>query len=185
MPLIKCPECGNNVSDLATNCPHCGVNIQYAIGDGYILLDLSEFEPYMCNAEEFEKIRWDWEEKEKYRIHYIQAELNGKKQLVSIDNLPSPPSYRCVKVALSDMNNYGQAEVSFYFCHEENDWEWGTSYYNTDEKIGTTTAFRGQKRTVKLIHRHCRSYDVPDEYKTYHYSASWENELKPYPYFGG
>ena len=27
MALIKCPECGNEVSDKADRCPHCGVNI--------------------------------------------------------------------------------------------------------------------------------------------------------------
>lgn len=25
MALIKCPECGKDISDKATNCPHCGV----------------------------------------------------------------------------------------------------------------------------------------------------------------
>jgi len=31
MALIKCPECGNNVSDKAKNCPHCGnpINSQW------------------------------------------------------------------------------------------------------------------------------------------------------------
>jgi len=24
MALIKCPECGKEISDLATQCPHCG-----------------------------------------------------------------------------------------------------------------------------------------------------------------
>lgn len=27
MALIKCPECGNDVSDKAECCPHCGINI--------------------------------------------------------------------------------------------------------------------------------------------------------------
>ena len=27
MPLIKCPECGNQVSTLASTCPQCGVPI--------------------------------------------------------------------------------------------------------------------------------------------------------------
>ena len=27
MALIKCPECGNNVSEYAAHCPHCGFNI--------------------------------------------------------------------------------------------------------------------------------------------------------------
>ena len=28
MPLIKCPECGNKVSDKAHACPHCGFPIE-------------------------------------------------------------------------------------------------------------------------------------------------------------
>ena len=28
MSLIKCPECGGNVSDMAEKCPHCGISIQ-------------------------------------------------------------------------------------------------------------------------------------------------------------
>lgn len=28
MALISCPECGNQVSDKAATCPHCGINIQ-------------------------------------------------------------------------------------------------------------------------------------------------------------
>ena len=27
MALIKCPECGESVSDKAPNCPHCGLAI--------------------------------------------------------------------------------------------------------------------------------------------------------------
>ena len=26
MPIISCRECGGNVSDQATSCPHCGVH---------------------------------------------------------------------------------------------------------------------------------------------------------------
>ena len=29
MSLIKCPECGGNVSDMAEKCPHCGISIQF------------------------------------------------------------------------------------------------------------------------------------------------------------
>lgn len=25
MALIKCPECGNNISEHAPSCPHCGI----------------------------------------------------------------------------------------------------------------------------------------------------------------
>lgn len=28
MALIKCPECGNQVSDTARNCPHCGYQLK-------------------------------------------------------------------------------------------------------------------------------------------------------------
>ena len=28
MAIIKCPECGNDISDKAATCPHCGVNVQ-------------------------------------------------------------------------------------------------------------------------------------------------------------
>ena len=28
MALLKCPECGNNVSSEATACPHCGFAIK-------------------------------------------------------------------------------------------------------------------------------------------------------------
>lgn len=28
MALIKCPECGNEVSDRAVACPHCGYPMQ-------------------------------------------------------------------------------------------------------------------------------------------------------------
>ncbi len=27
MELIKCPECGNNISDKATSCQNCGVKV--------------------------------------------------------------------------------------------------------------------------------------------------------------
>lgn len=30
MALIKCPECGNNVSTAAATCPHCGYPMQHA-----------------------------------------------------------------------------------------------------------------------------------------------------------
>lgn len=29
MALIKCPECGNSISDKAAKCPHCGVPAEY------------------------------------------------------------------------------------------------------------------------------------------------------------
>lgn len=28
MALIKCPECGKNISDKAVACPQCGYNLQ-------------------------------------------------------------------------------------------------------------------------------------------------------------
>ena len=28
MALIKCPECGKDVSDTANSCPHCGYNLR-------------------------------------------------------------------------------------------------------------------------------------------------------------
>lgn len=28
MALIKCPECGNEISDKAASCPHCGFLIE-------------------------------------------------------------------------------------------------------------------------------------------------------------
>ena len=28
MALVKCPECGKEISDSATTCPNCGVNVQ-------------------------------------------------------------------------------------------------------------------------------------------------------------
>ena len=32
MAIIKCPECGNTVSDQAANCPHCGFKVTNKIG---------------------------------------------------------------------------------------------------------------------------------------------------------
>lgn len=29
MALIKCPECGKEISDTATTCPHCGTKTNY------------------------------------------------------------------------------------------------------------------------------------------------------------
>ena len=29
MALIKCPECGNSISDKAEKCPHCGLPAEY------------------------------------------------------------------------------------------------------------------------------------------------------------
>ena len=29
MALIKCPECGNSISDKAEKCPHCGMPSEY------------------------------------------------------------------------------------------------------------------------------------------------------------
>jgi uncharacterized OB-fold protein len=32
MPLIKCKECGQQMSDSAKACPHCGANMLQAVG---------------------------------------------------------------------------------------------------------------------------------------------------------
>lgn len=37
MALIKCPECGNEVSDKAASCPKCGYPIQNIPGTHQIL----------------------------------------------------------------------------------------------------------------------------------------------------
>ena len=33
MSLVKCPECGKEVSDMAEKCPQCGIDIQNNIGN--------------------------------------------------------------------------------------------------------------------------------------------------------
>ncbi len=33
MALIKCPECGNQISDKATICPNCGINVQKVLSE--------------------------------------------------------------------------------------------------------------------------------------------------------
>lgn len=33
MPMIKCPECGKEVSDLASSCPNCGFPLGYNVGN--------------------------------------------------------------------------------------------------------------------------------------------------------
>ena len=33
MALIKCPECGTQISDKATICPHCGIDVQQALNE--------------------------------------------------------------------------------------------------------------------------------------------------------
>lgn len=33
MALIKCPECGKQVSDKALVCPHCGIDEQKALAE--------------------------------------------------------------------------------------------------------------------------------------------------------
>lgn len=44
MALIKCPECGNSISDKANKCPHCGLPSEYFIKpDNNIVLDSVNF----------------------------------------------------------------------------------------------------------------------------------------------
>jgi len=35
MALIKCPECGNEISDMAKTCPNCGIKIR-KVNNGYV-----------------------------------------------------------------------------------------------------------------------------------------------------
>jgi hypothetical protein len=37
MALIKCPECGNNISDQAKNCPYCGREMNKMPGKGMFM----------------------------------------------------------------------------------------------------------------------------------------------------
>ncbi|SHF62061.1 zinc ribbon domain-containing protein [Lactonifactor longoviformis] len=47
MTLIRCPECGKEVSDRASICPHCGFPIK-ELGRGQINLDANEDEMILC-----------------------------------------------------------------------------------------------------------------------------------------
>ena len=42
MSLIKCPECGNNMSDKATACPSCGCPIDTVIAERQRIKEESE-----------------------------------------------------------------------------------------------------------------------------------------------
>lgn len=48
MALIKCPECGENVSDKATNCIHCGYPLSKEVGK-VIFKASSDFIGLMCS----------------------------------------------------------------------------------------------------------------------------------------
>lgn len=39
MSIIKCRECGNDVSDLAEACPNCGCPISYSLAESKTLMD--------------------------------------------------------------------------------------------------------------------------------------------------
>lgn len=41
MAMIKCPECGQNVSDKAATCPHCGYAVADSRPDGMVRIKMS------------------------------------------------------------------------------------------------------------------------------------------------
>lgn len=41
MAIIKCPECGNQVSDKASSCIHCGFPLAQSINNGVVKIKLS------------------------------------------------------------------------------------------------------------------------------------------------
>ena len=43
MAMIKCPECGRSVSDMATSCPTCGYPIAKSAPNGTVLVKLGKF----------------------------------------------------------------------------------------------------------------------------------------------
>ncbi len=44
MAMIKCPECGKMVSDMASACPNCGYPIAQNASDGIVLIKLGMFQ---------------------------------------------------------------------------------------------------------------------------------------------
>ena len=47
MALIKCPECGKEISDKASRCPKCGYPIEIIKKESYI--NIKEFENIVLN----------------------------------------------------------------------------------------------------------------------------------------
>lgn len=41
MALIKCPECGREISDKASSCPHCGYPIESLSPEGMVKIKVS------------------------------------------------------------------------------------------------------------------------------------------------
>ena len=44
MAMIKCPECGRMVSNMAASCPTCGYPIASAVSDGVVRIKLGMFQ---------------------------------------------------------------------------------------------------------------------------------------------
>ncbi len=56
MALIKCPECGKEISTLASTCPNCGAPQQQQANNGYIFEEYKETEPNARNNMSTNKI---------------------------------------------------------------------------------------------------------------------------------
>lgn len=83
MALIKCPECGKEISDSADVCPNCGFSIK-----SYI---------QTMEAEQAEiKLKQKFEQLKEFQKAQLQPEL--KKELADVDKeqLPSRPVFKDV-----------------------------------------------------------------------------------------
>ena len=46
--MIKCPECGKEISESAKSCPNCGCDVKKAIKKQFVFL---EFHHDICNVD--------------------------------------------------------------------------------------------------------------------------------------
>ncbi|GEM_PF-5262550 len=77
MALIDCPDCGNEVSDQADLCRHCGRPIS---GSVLLKANASESEFNFFDAGETTQLRQNLLENEKSKIHVIEKPLKQKKK---------------------------------------------------------------------------------------------------------
>lgn len=60
MALIKCPECGQGVSDRATNCIHCGFPLSSLRTDGEVMIKISSKLQGRCKIYDMKTIKVLW-----------------------------------------------------------------------------------------------------------------------------
>jgi transcription initiation factor TFIIIB Brf1 subunit/transcription initiation factor TFIIB len=77
MPLISCPDCGNNVSDQAQVCRHCGRPIKGAV---HLKSIANEPEFNFFDEKETAALQSKIQENEKTKIHKLETFIEENKK---------------------------------------------------------------------------------------------------------